>query len=169
MSTPGFKIRPYTMADVDAITKHANDYDVARYLSEQFPSPYLREDAIAWIHHTQEFYPLRNMTIEVNGEAAGDIGLTLTEGIYRSSVEFGYWLGKAFWGKGIMPRVIRQWMTYAFEHFSFYKLYARVYEDNYRSVRALEKAGVQYETTLKKHVIVDGKLKDLLYYSKFRQ
>lgn len=168
MKKPDFKIRPYSSEDIDAIVKHANDYDVARYLTHEFPFPYTSNDARFWVNHSLGFYPYRNMAIEVDGEAAGDIGLTLREGIYRSSGEFGYWLGKQHWGKGIMTSVVKKWIAYSFETFSIHKLYARVSEHNPASVRVLEKAGMQYEATLKKHIITEGKQRDVHYFSLFR-
>lgn len=37
------------------------------------------------------------------GDAVGAIGLTLQGDVERVSAEIGYWLGEAYWGRGIAP------------------------------------------------------------------
>jgi len=168
MTAPKFKMRPYVISDAPSLARHANDWEVARFLDSDFPHPYTIDDAITWIELTGSYKPKRNIAIEVNGEVAGDLGIRLNMGIYRSSAEIGYWLGREHWGKGIMSTLLRQWVAYAFDAFSFHKLFAKVFEHNMRSVRVLENAGFSYETSLKKHVITEGKLRDMHYYSIFR-
>ena len=44
--------------------------------------------------------PETQFAIEVDGEAAGGIGLFLQQDVERYSAEIGYWLGEAYWGAG---------------------------------------------------------------------
>ena len=43
--------------------------------------------------------PVKNFVIEVNGEAAGAIGLTRGEDVCRLNAEIGYWLSEEHWAK----------------------------------------------------------------------
>ena len=54
-------------------------------------------------------------------------------------VEIGYWLGRPFWGQGIMPTVIRAACEYAFREFQVQRITAHVFKSNAASARALEK------------------------------
>jgi RimJ/RimL family protein N-acetyltransferase len=49
----------------------------------------------------------------------------------------GYWLGKAFWGKGIATRALTEFLGYV----AVRPLYANVAKHNIGSVRVLEKNG----------------------------
>lgn len=49
----------------------------------------------------------------------------------------GYWLGKAYWGKGIATEGLRLFL----QHIAIRPLYARVAKDNVGSQRVLEKCG----------------------------
>ncbi len=51
--------------------------------------------------------------------------------------EVGYWLGKAYWGKGIATRALAEFLTYIETR----PLYARVAKHNIASRRVLEKCG----------------------------
>src|SRR5205823_5063960 len=52
--------------------------------------------------------------------------------------EVTYWLGKAFWGKGIATKALSQFLRDAVNS---RPIYARVAKDNFASIRVLEKCG----------------------------
>jgi RimJ/RimL family protein N-acetyltransferase len=77
--------------------------EVWRRLRDRFPHPYTQADAEEWIASARTQDSQTHFAIEVQGEAAGGIGLELGSDIKRRSAEIGYWLGEAFWGKAL-PR-----------------------------------------------------------------
>src|SRR5262249_34573755 len=96
-----YVIPPLRPRHQGAVVAHANNYNVWRNMRDRFPHPYTAEDAREWIRHTGEESPRTNFAIVVDGEAAGGIGLVLNGDIHRCSAEIGYWLGEAFWGRGV--------------------------------------------------------------------
>lgn len=54
--------------------------------------------------------------------------------------EVSYWLGKAFWGKGIATRALKAYLT---QVNTFRPLYGRAAKDNIASLRVLEKCGFE--------------------------
>jgi RimJ/RimL family protein N-acetyltransferase len=56
---------------------------------------------------------------------------------YAGKPSIGYWIGKAFWGKGITTIALRKFL----ELVSIRPLYAGVIYDNIASMRVLEKCG----------------------------
>lgn len=72
-------------------------------------------------------------TIDANGEVAGNI-VSWTQDGHR---EIGYWIGKAFWGKGIATDALRQFLHVVNER----PLFAWVAHNNVGSIRVLEKCG----------------------------
>lgn len=61
--------------------------------------------------------------------------------------ELGYWLGKPFWGQGIMPEAVREILRHAFEDLGMTKVWCGYYEGNSKSKRVQEKVGFKYQWT----------------------
>lgn len=59
--------------------------------------------------------------------------------------ELGYWLGKPFWGQGIMPEAAREMLRHAFEDLQMTKVWCGFYEGNEKSKRVQEKVGFRYQ------------------------
>ena len=59
--------------------------------------------------------------------------------------ELGYWLGKPFWGKGIMPEAVRDMLRHAFEDIGMTRVWGGYYEGNTKSKRVQEKCGFRYQ------------------------
>jgi len=78
--------------------------------------------------------------------------------------EIGYWLGEAYWGRGIATEAVGEITAYGFEHFDLIRIYAVIMEWNLASIRVIEKAGYQFEGRRRKAVTKDGQtIDDLLY------
>ena len=61
--------------------------------------------------------------------------------------EMGYWLGKPFWGRGIMPEAARELLRHAFEDLGMQKVWCGYYNGNEKSKRVQEKVGFRYQWT----------------------
>ncbi len=61
--------------------------------------------------------------------------------------ELGYWLGKPFWGQGIMPEAAREMLCHAFEDLGMRKVWCAYYDGNLKSKRVQEKVGFKYQWT----------------------
>ena len=158
-------IRPWRPGDEESLVANANNHKVWRNLRDRFPHPYTIDDAREWIRHMGEESPQTNFAIVVDGEAVGGIGLVLNGDIYRCSAEIGYWLGEAFWGRGVMTEAVRALTQWAFDNFNLSRIYAGVLEWNPASIRVLEKAGYQFEGRLRKAVVKQDLVMDELVYS----
>lgn len=162
---PHWKLRPWSPDDLGNLVKYANNFNIARYLTGMFPHPYTAEDGKRFLKMATEPQPLRIFAIEVDGEAAGGIGVHPQTDIHVMSAELGYWLAEPFWGRGIVTGAVRQTVEYAFENFGIVRLYARPFSNNPGSQRVLEKAGFELEARLKKSIFKNGELLDELIYS----
>ena len=63
--------------------------------------------------------------------------------------ELGYWLGKPFWGRGIIPEAVNTILHHAFDEIAMRKVWCGYYDGNYKSKRVQEKCGVRYQWTTK--------------------
>ncbi len=163
------RVRHWRSGDETSLARNANDREIWRNLRDLFPHPYKLSDAVKWIGGATAEKPLTQFAVEVDGEAVGGIGFLLGEDVYRRSAEIGFWLGKAFWGRGIMTEVVREVTDRAFAEFVLCRVFAAVFEWNPASMRVLEKAGYQREGCLRKSVTKAGKTVDSIIYAKIRE
>ena len=61
--------------------------------------------------------------------------------------ELGYWLGKPFWGRGLMPEAAQEMLRHAFEDIDMNKVWCGYYDGNTKSKRVQEKVGFRYQWT----------------------
>lgn len=91
--------------------------------------------------------------LKEDGRAIGAIELKLYGGRgcdlpqAEDECEIGCWLGKPFWGRGIVPEAARALLGRAFENLGMEKVWWGYYEGNERSKRAQEKLGFRYQWT----------------------
>jgi RimJ/RimL family protein N-acetyltransferase len=166
----GGALRPWRREDADALVRHADDREVWKNLGDLFPHPYTRRDAKWWLGGGYESRSELALAIEILGELGGGLGLKFPhDPIYRGTAEVGYWIGRAWWGRGIMTRAIGAFVPWAFERFDLVRIEAGVFESNPASARVLEKAGFALEARLARSVIKDGEILDRLLYVRFRE
>lgn len=160
-----FKLRPWKPDDIESLVKHANNPKIANNLTDLFPNPYSREDGERFIQMTSKDNPTRIFAIEVNGEAAGAIGLHAQTDIHIKNMELGYWLAELYWGKGIMAEAIKQMVDYGFKTFQINRIFARPFGTNIASQKVLEKAGFKLEAEFDLTVFKNGEYLNELFYA----
>jgi RimJ/RimL family protein N-acetyltransferase len=102
-------------------------------------------DVIRNVFSGKEAYAI---CLKTDGKAIGAIELKLnghTDMTDRDDeCELGYWLGKPFWGQGIMPEAVREILRHAFEDIGMTTVWVGYYEGNSKSKRVQEKSGFRY-------------------------
>jgi len=163
-----FTLRPFRETDLKSLVKYANNYNIAKFLTNQFPHPYTDEDGRMFISSVSNNNPANVFAVVVNDEAAGSIGVFPQSDIHEKNAEMGYWLAEPFWGKGIMTSAINETVEYGFKTFGITRIFARPFSSNPASQRVLEKAGFVCEARLKNAIYKNGSYFDELIYSKRR-
>jgi ribosomal-protein-alanine N-acetyltransferase len=159
-------VRSWTHADADAIVRHANNRNVAKYLRDGFPSPYTLADARSFLDAMVGREPETAFAIAVDDEAVGNIALVIRED--PTAAELVCWLGEAHWQHGIATQAARAITEWAWDALALSRIHALVFEWNVASARVLEKAGFILERRLPNHSLKDGKLVDRLVYAALR-
>jgi [ribosomal protein S5]-alanine N-acetyltransferase len=154
------RLRPWRDSDEDSLTQQANNRHIWNNVRDFFPSPYTTRDAISWIRGNKGFANPNNFAIEVGGRAIGNVGFTVKDDVYRYNAEVGYWIGEAYWGRGIISEVMPVMVRYIFQNFQVNRLYACVLDGNPASMRVLEKAKFRHEATLKKAIVKNNQYLD---------
>jgi RimJ/RimL family protein N-acetyltransferase len=158
-------VRSWRASDAASLSTHANNRKVWINLRDRFPHPYSEKDARAFLRHIQQTPEETFLAIVVDGEAVGGIGFVKQPDVERVSAEIGYWLGEAFWGRGITTDALRAVTRYAFDHHQLSRLFALPFATNVASCRVLEKAGYGLEGRLRRSAIKDGVILDQLQYA----
>ena len=158
-------IREWAPSDKAALVRFANNRKIWRNLAHIFPHPYTEADADRWFSFLAAMPEPTSWAIEVDGLAVGSIGVRLGEGIYLKSGEFGYWLAKPYWGRGIMTDAVKAASAYAMRRFGLIRLESPVFEWNPASMRVLEKCGFVREGVLRASALKDGQVIDRVLYA----
>ena len=158
-------IRPFRRDDAASLAVHANNYKVWRNLRDLMPHPYAERDAAAFIEEMLSQPRPTNFAIEVNGAAVGAIGLRLRDNVERVGAELGYWLGEAYWGRGIVSEALPAFTRWALDEFNLCRIHAVVFEWNLASARVLEKSGYQLEGKMRRSAIKEGQIIDRHLYA----
>ncbi len=130
LTTDRLRLRTFEPQDAALVTNYVGDWDVCSKLT-RVPYPYTREMADQWIA-SHDASPDIICAIEVDGALAGCIA---------QEQEFGYWLGKPFWDKGIMTEAARAFVSYLFETEHMHDLGASFFKDNPASGVVLKRCG----------------------------
>ncbi len=152
--------------DAEALTRLLQDREIAeRTLT--IPHPYTIEDARAWLARLEETAAsgeasMFAITLREDGALAGTVGLKIERAHERA--ELGYWVGKAFWGRGIATEAARRMVAHGFDDLGLNRIYAGHWSWNPASGRVLENAGLQREGRVREHFMRFGKFEDSVEY-----
>jgi RimJ/RimL family protein N-acetyltransferase len=133
--------------DAPSVQLYAGDLDVARMLAV-VPHPYPDGEAEAFIaellEEPQDALPMRVFAIEHGGACIGTIGVTSESGFAEDPVGLGYWIGKPYWGRGLMTEAAREILrAYVFGALGRQVVRSGMFADNPASWRIQEKLGFE--------------------------
>lgn len=164
------KIRKWKLTDAADLALAISNKHVQDNLRDGFPHPYTEKDAINYIstilsaNENDTFA----FAIVVDEKVIGSVRVSRQENIHRQTAELGYYMAEEYWGQGIMTDAVKQICDYVFCNSDIIRIYAEPFSHNRASCRVLEKAGFQYEGTLRSNAVKNGKVVDMKMYSRIR-
>jgi ribosomal-protein-alanine N-acetyltransferase len=161
-------VRDFRPSDAASIVAQANNRKIWMNLRDRFPSPYTAADAKYFLDRVAELSIPTVWAIEADGQVVGGIGLELLSDVERVSAELGYWLGEAYWNRGIVTEAVREVTAESFRRLELTRVFALPFEENVASIRVLEKAGFVLEGTLRQSAIKDGVIRSQRLYAAYR-
>ncbi len=147
LKTERLLLRRWEDSDAENLYEYAKDPDVGP-IAGWPPHQSVDEsrNVIRTVFQGKEAYAI---CLKTDEKAIGAIELKLnghTDMTDRDDeCELGYWLGKPFWGQGIMPEAVKEILRHAFEEIGMTKVWVGYYEGNSKSKRVQEKAGFRYQ------------------------
>jgi RimJ/RimL family protein N-acetyltransferase len=139
LETSRLVLREPVMADAEAIAAYLDDFGVAGNLA-RVPHPYRLGDARAWLRTRRPGMPPgeTNFSIDLAGEGCiGAVGFH--QGAYGTII--GYWLGRPYWGQGIMTQAAGQALDWFFARSEAQKVLSGVFAFNAASLAVQNKLG----------------------------
>jgi ribosomal-protein-alanine N-acetyltransferase len=167
LRTSRLTLRPFVPSDAPAVQRLAGAREVALN-TLTIPHPYPEGAAEGWIASQRDEYEngmLHNFAIVAAGEVVGSIGLMMKG---QRIAEIGYWIGVPYWGRGYASEAGEELIRHGFEDLGFERIFAGYYARNAASGRVLQKLGMVYEGTLRRHVCKWGEYLDVVYYGLVR-
>ena len=161
-----FSLRQWRDGDETSLAMNANNIKIWKNLRDAFPHPYTTTNARLWIELSKA--SKTNFAIDVEGDAVVDIGVTMQGDLFRRTAEIGFWLGEAYWSRGIMTEAVGLMTQRVFEQFDIERIYALVIEYNTASARVLEKNHFVLEARCRRALTKENKTYDQLIYAKLR-
>lgn len=138
LSTARLTLRPARAADAAQIVALAGDFEVSRTLA-RMPHPYTADHAQAWLQAAMDGTDetCADLVLDRNDTFIGAI--TFRE--LHASPLIGYWLGRPFWGQGLMSEALKAALGWFFAVTDHETLEAEVMTGNAASLAALRRQG----------------------------
>jgi RimJ/RimL family protein N-acetyltransferase len=134
--TDDFFLREVVDDDLAFLFDHELDPDANHMAAFTAKNPADREAFTAHWKRNLANPACINRTIVCDGKVVGSVASYIDDG----KPEVTYWIGRAYWGKGIATRALTAFLA---QVNTTRPMYARVAQDNIGSRRVLEKCGFQ--------------------------
>ena len=164
-------IREWRAEDQAALAALLNNKKILDNLRDGLPYPYTERDAGEFIRAMRASDRTKTFAFAITaGDAlAGSIGVFRCENIHARTAEMGYYIGEAYWGRGLATSAVRQVRDFIFEHTDIIRIFAEPFARNTASCRVLEKAGFQLEGVLRSNAVKNGKILDMKLYASVKE
>lgn len=164
------KIRKWKLSDAKDLAIAISNRKVQDNLRDGLPYPYTEQDGKDYISDMLSANEDDTFAFAVTADnkVVGSIGVFRQGNIHRQTAELGYYVAEEYWSRGIMTEAIKQICEYVFSKSDILRIYAEPFAYNIASCRVLEKAGFQYEGTLRSNAVKNGEVIDMKMYSLLR-
>lgn len=150
IETERLVLRPWQESEAEILFKYACDPDVG--------------PIAGWLPHTSVEYSLEiirtifaapetyAVVLKETGEPIGSCGIMYADGLHSADMadgeaEIGYWLGKPYWGQGLIPEAVKALLARSFNELRLKTVWCGYYDGNIKSKRICEKCGFKYHHT----------------------
>jgi RimJ/RimL family protein N-acetyltransferase len=98
---------------------------------------------------------------EVSGMPSNPLGtVTIRQQFFPGRCTVGYWLGRAYWGQGLMTEALTAMIDFAFSQLRMVKVEAEVFARNTPSLAVVERLGMRHESSIRRAVFKNGEWLD---------
>jgi [ribosomal protein S5]-alanine N-acetyltransferase len=149
LRTSRLLLRRFRLTDVDDALAYRNDPEFALYLPH-IPQPFTRKHAEMFVEtNIAEWERSPTFAVEHGGSVIGTVTLDIE--LANEIAMLGYAIGRRWWRRGIATEATRTVVDWSFSAFGLAKVWAATDARNRRSIRLLERLGLQAEGCLRDH------------------
>ena len=152
VETARLRLRAFTHADLDGLSRIASDPEVMRHIGDGLP--FTRDETLFNLNGIINAFERRGWgrwALEKK-DGGGLIGYCgLANGNDDIGVEVVYLLAREEWGKGIAMEAASASLRYGFDSLGFDSIAAVTFPDNLRSRRVMERLGMSFERSAVYH------------------
>ncbi len=143
-------LRAWRETDAGALYKYACDPDIGPVAGwPPHSSPEESLEVIRTVFSAPETYAV---VLKDTDEPVGCCGIMSADSLHTADMkqgeaEIGYWIGKPFWGQGLIPEAVKALLSRCFGELGLDRVWCGYYEGNVRSKRVCEKCGFRFHHT----------------------
>lgn len=151
METERLLLRPWEDADAEELYRYAKNPEVGP--AAGWPLHTSVADSLYIIHAVLSAPETYAVVLKETALPVGSVGImragTGTAPMGDGEAEIGYWIGRPYWGQGLIPEAVRELQRRCFEELGCGAVWCGYYEGNEKSRRVQEKCGFKYHHTEK--------------------
>lgn len=169
LAAAGVSLRELRTADAGSLLELLGQHEVAQFISPPPTTAEGFERFIAWAQAERAAgrYVCLAVVPEGSDTAVGLFQIRQLDPSFATA-EWGFALGRAFWGSGIFMTAARLVLEFAFDTLGVHRLEARAAVANGRGNGALAKIGAVREGLLRRSFLRDGRFFDQALWSVLR-
>lgn len=143
-------LRPWQESEAEILYKYASDPDIGP--AAGWPPHTSVENSLEIIRTVFAAPETYAVVLKHTGEPIGCCGIMFADGLHSADMkdgeaEIGYWLGKPYWGQGLIPEAVSALLWRGFYELSLNTIWCGYYDGNAKSKRVCEKCGFKYHHT----------------------
>ncbi len=144
LETERLILRPWREGDAEDLYTYASDPDIGPPAG--WPPHTSVENSLEIIKNVLSKPETYAVCLKENNKPIGSIGFHRNDLAQNDDeYELGYWIGKPYWGQGLIPEAAREMLRYGFETLKLNKIWCGYYDGNEKSRRVQEKLGFIYQ------------------------
>lgn len=150
LETSRLILRPWRESDAESLYKYAKDPAIGPIAG--WPPHTSVEDSLNVIRTMFSAPETYAVVLKEAGEPVGSAGIMSGEGLHSAEMkadegEIGYWIGRPYWGQGLIPEAVRCLLQRCFEDLGMSAVWCGYYDGNTKSRRVMDKCGFRFHHT----------------------
>lgn len=143
-------LRPWQESEADSLFKYAGDPAIGPVAG--WPPHTSIENSLEIIRTVFSAPETYAVVLKETGEPVGSCGIMFADGLHSATMksgeaEIGYWIGKPYWGQGLIPEAVNALLDRCFNELELDAVWCGYYDGNTKSKRVCEKCGFKYHHT----------------------
>lgn len=143
-------LRPWQESEAGILYRYASDPDIGPIAG--WPPHTSVENSLEIIRTVFSAPETYAVVLKDTDEPAGCCGIMFADSLHSANMkegeaEIGYWIGKPYWGQGLIPEAVKALLARCFNELKLNAVWCGYYDGNIKSQRVIEKCGFTFHHT----------------------